>query len=943
VEPSWSRRCNRRGSWVEHGAGCAYAAGVLHGRERERERLAVLLGEARGSIGGALVIRGQPGVGKTALLADLAGRVASDVGPGVQVLRTQGIESESPLPFAALQRLLRPVMPLLGHLPGPQATALRGAFGEADTPTGDRFLVFLATLSLLAEAAEESPVLCIVDDAHWLDEASTAALLFVARRLGPERVAMLFAARDGDVRRFDSGELPELVVGGIDAAAAALLLTDRGGVPVADDVRDRLMRQTGGNPLALVELPGSLSPAQLSGQQPLPVDLPLTQGVQRVFLDRSRRLSAHAQTMLCVAAADDSTRVSVVRRAAELLGVGRDALTEAEESGLLTITGAEIGFRHPLVRSAVYQGAATHVRQQAHRALAQVMTAGQDADRRAWHLAAAVDEPDDEVVAALDDAARRAAARGGFEAASAAFERAAELTSDEQARSTRLLAASINAWLAAQLPRAMRLATTARAGVTDPVVRADLDRLRGRIEFVAGSVPVGVGIWSQAARDVVATDPQRAREIGMIATAGSTFLAEQDRTDLDPAELLASITQDSSTRARCFTHLLTGFHQLNQDGLAAAVVSLRQAVTLGESLSETDLLTNLGIATFHLGDDDGFRRCFSRLLTQARNDGAIGLVLFALPRLALADISAGNWTGAVTHATEAVELSRSTGQHALTAMPLAQLALLAAWRGEDAYDGLLAELDRITVGEPAGILGVLMQDTKRWAQGCRAALTGDAPAALHHFQQMTQPTLTRLAAYDRLDVAARTGHLDTATRWLSELEQFADATDTPYARRVVAYGRGVLASHADSPKVAEEFFARALRAEHGADRPFEQARTHLAYGEFLRRSRRRVDAREQLRSALQTFQDLGAGPWVQRAEQELRASGETARKRDASTSVALTAQETQIASFVAQGLSNREVAATLFLSPRTIDFHLRNVFAKTGITSRGELARINLG
>ena len=357
----------------------------------------------------------------------------------------------------------------------------------------------------------------------------------------------------------------------------------------------------------------------------------------------------------------------------------------------------------------------------------------------------------------------------------------------------------------------MRLASTARAGVTDPVVRADLDRLRGRIEFVAGSVPVGVGIWGQAARDVVATDPQRAREIGMIAAAGSTFLAEQDRTDLDPAELLVSATQDTSTRARCFTHLLTGFHQLNHDGLAARGRFPAAGCHPGENLSETDLLTNLGIATFHLGDDDGFRRCFSRMLTQARNDGAIGLVLFALPRLALADLSGGNWTGAVTHATEAVELARSTGQHALAAMPLAQLALVAALRGDPGYDGLLAELDRVTAGQPAGILGVLMQDTRRWAQGCHAALTGEPAAALHHFEQMTQPTLTRLAAYDRLDVAVRTGHLDTAARWLTELEQFADITDTPHARRVVAYGRALLAAHEDSPAAAEEFFSPGAR------------------------------------------------------------------------------------------------------------------------------------
>ena len=475
---------------------------MLHGRDPERQRLLSLLDDARDSRGGSLVVRGQPGVGKSALLADLVQRAA-----GMQVLRTQGIESESPLPFAALQRLLRPVMRHVGHLPGRQATALRAAFGESDSAVGDRFLVFLATMSLLAEAADESPVLCVIDDAHWLDEASAAALLFVARRLGPERVAMLFAARDGDVRQFDSGELPELVVTGIDSAAAARLLSDQAGVPVADEVRDRLMARTGGNPLALVELPGSLTPAQLAGREPLPAELPLTEGVQRVFLDRSRRLSPEAQSLLCVAAADDSTRVSVVRKAAEILGAGAAALTEAEESGLLSITGTSIDFRHPLVRSAVYQGTATHLRQRAHRALAEVMTSAQDADRRAWHLAAAVDEPDEEVVAALDAAARRAAARGGFEASSAAFERAAELTSDQDARNRRLFEAATNAWLAAQLPRAMRLANTARAGVTDPVVRADLDRLRGRIEFVAGSVPVGVGIWNQAARDVVEVDP----------------------------------------------------------------------------------------------------------------------------------------------------------------------------------------------------------------------------------------------------------------------------------------------------------------------------------------------------------------------------------------------------------------------------------------------------
>ncbi len=915
-----------------------YAVGVLHGRERERERIAVLLDDARGSRGGALVLRGQPGVGKSALLADTVRSADS-----MQVLRTQGIESESPLAFAALQRLLRPAMRHADRLPAPQAGALRAAFGETAVGATDRFLIFLAALSLLAEAAEQAPVLCVIDDAHWLDDASAAALLFVARRLGSERVALLFAAREGDLRRFDSGELPDLLLGGLDVASATRLLAEQTGEPVSADVLDRLMAQTGGNPLALVELPRAMTAAQLSGRQHLPAELPLTEGVQRVFLDRCRWLSAPAQTLLCVAAADDSTRVSVVRRAADLLGAGPAAFAEAEGSGLVRIAGTEIEFRHPLVRSAVYQAATTLERQQAHGALARVMTGVQDADRRAWHLAAAVDEPDENVVAALDQAADRAQGRGGYEAASAALERAAELTRDEKSRTVRLLAAATNAWWGAQLPRAAQLANDAQAGAPDPAVRAELDRLRGRIEFSVGSVPVAIRIWSRAAREVAATDPQLAGEIGMIATAGSTFLPEADRTDLDPDELLlGSTVQDGSARSRCFRSLLIGFHLLNHEGLAAAVPQLREAIILGEDLDETDLLTNLGIATFHLGDDKGFRRGFTRMLNQSRDNGAIGLVLFALPRLALADLSAGNWAGAAANAAEAVQLARSTGQPALAAMPLAQLALCATIRGDEQYESLMAELNQVAAGPLVGILGVLMRDTRLWAQGSREALTGRPAEALQHFEQMTQPTLIRLAAYDRLDMAIRAGHLDTAARWLADLQLFADAVDTPHAHMVVAHGSAVTAVAKNSTVAAEAFFVEALGYPHDAGRPFERARTHLAYGEFLRRSRRRVDAREQLRTALQTFDDLGAAPWARRAEQELRGSGETARKRDASTVLALTAQESQVASFVASGLSNREVATKLFLSPRTIDFHLRNVFAKTGISSRIELTLLEL-
>jgi DNA-binding CsgD family transcriptional regulator len=327
------------------------------------------------------------------------------------------------------------------------------------------------------------------------------------------------------------------------------------------------------------------------------------------------------------------------------------------------------------------------------------------------------------------------------------------------------------------------------------------------------------------------------------------------------------------------------------------------------------------------------------LLAQSRDSGAVGLVLFALPRLALADLAAGQWSSATANATEALHLARSIGQPALTAMPLAELALHAAHRGDDEYDGLLRQLDDVMAGQTnTGILGVLVADTRRWAQGCHDALAAQSASALHHLEHMNQPALMRLADYDRLEAATRVGRPETAAARLAELELFADEVATPRARAIVAYGRALTSDGA----TAEAYFRAALEHQAAAARPFEAARTHLAYGEFLRRARRRVDAREHLRAALNTFEDIGARPWAERARQELRASGESARKRDESTTTNLTAQERQVARFVAGGLSNREVAAQLFLSPRTIDFHLRNVFAKTGVSSRGELARLTL-
>jgi hypothetical protein len=422
------------------------------------------------------VLRGLPGAGKSALLARTADA------PGVQVLHVRGVESESPLPFAALQRLLRPVLPHLGRLPAPQARALLAAFGAADDTETDRFRVFLATLSLLAEAAEHTPVLALVDDAQWLDDVSAAALLFVARRVDDERIAVLFAAREG---QFEA-DLPELVLGGLDPAAAADLLATRAGGPVPPPVAVELVARTGGNPLALVELPDALPAAALAGDDPLPPALPVTAGVERAFLDRARRLPADAQTLLLVAAADDSGHAATVRRAAAALGAGDDALDAAERSGLIAVRDGELELRHPLVRSAVYHAATSRERRQAHRALAAALPGSHDADRRAWHRAAAADGPDEEIAAELEAAADRARTRGGQEAASAALDRAADLSPAGDARARRRYGAAEAAWLAGRPVAARALADAALLDVDDPLLRADVARLRARVEWNTG-------------------------------------------------------------------------------------------------------------------------------------------------------------------------------------------------------------------------------------------------------------------------------------------------------------------------------------------------------------------------------------------------------------------------------------------------------------------------
>jgi DNA-binding CsgD family transcriptional regulator len=793
---------------------------------------------------------------------------------------------------------------------------------------------------LLSEAAEERPVIAVVDDAQWLDAASAEALLFAARRLLADRVALVFGAREGDVRTFHSDGLPELVLGGLDPASASALLAERAGAPVSTEVCTALVAQTGGSPLALTELPAVLSIDQLAGQARLPDPLPLTAGVERTFLDRARRLPAEAQTLLLVAAADDSGQIAAVRRAAAALGAGAQAVEVAERSGLIRVRGLELRFRHPLVRSAIY-GAATLVeQQQVHRVLAESLSG--DLDRRTWHLALATEGLDDDVAADLDAVAGRAQRRGGHEAASAAWERAAELTTEAETRALRLQNAAMSAWLGGQTGQAHALAEDARRYASDPVLRADIDRLRARLEWNVGSAETGQSIVLRAAQDVAPFDKARALEMAMLGTTLATFATEPELA-VDPASFLPALPDDAPTRLRCCRALITGQQHLLEGRMRAAAHTLRWAFNLHQPQpGDVDLLANMGLAAMHLGDDAVVHRNLTGLRDYGRESAAVSVVVFAQARLPMAHVPTGRWDAASASATEAVELARSAGLPSMTALPLAWQTLLAALRGSPDGADALEELERLRARQPIGIVSVVVADLIDWAKGIAATWASDPDTALRHLGRLRHPAVQRLAAVDRLEAASRASEGAAHIRaWTSELEQFAHDTDSAWAAAMAAHGRALVA--ADSDSTPEPHFLEAIAEHARASRPVAQARTKLAYGEFLRRSRRRIDARTQLRTALDVFTEVGARPWADRARQELRASGETARKRDPSTAPQLTPQEQQVASLVSRGHSNADVAAQLFLSRRTVEYHLSNAYQKLGVRSRGDLVRLALG
>src|SRR5215831_18234081 len=649
---------------------------MLYGRDAERAQIGALLEDARASQSGALILQGEPGVGKTALLDDTRERAVD-----MHVLTAHGVESESELPFAGLHQLIGPAIRHVDRVPAPQAVALRVALGLEAGTAHERFLVFAGCLSLLAELADRRPVLCVVDDAQWLDSASAEALLFVARRLDAEGIVMLFGAREGDLGRFDAAGIPSLALEGLDREAASTLLARGAGVDIASSVLDRLVEQAHGNALALIEFPSALTEAQLAGDEPLPETLPLTRQVERIFLERVRRLPDDTQRLLLIAAADDSQHLAVVLAAASGLGDSRSALDTAERAGLVSVHGTRLDFRHPLVRSAVYGAATSSERRAAHGALAAAIRAdGDDADRRAWHLAASVVEPDDAVVRALVEAAARAQGRAGHVAAAKALERAAELSADEVESGRLLVGAARCATIAGVDDHAVRLARQASPLVQETSLRAEIARSLALAQIRRGRPLDAAPLLIDAAREISSSEPAKALDLLLDATHAATDggdFAVQTEICL----LAATVEPPQGDDASAFVFdFLNGLGAIATNDLERGVARLERIVTSAVASHDPRYGVWAALAATLLGEERRAAALFRRSASLARAQGAIGILVYVLGTHALNEFAEQRFDEAELVGVEAAQFARELGAENPLSLLRGLLAGVAAIR-----------------------------------------------------------------------------------------------------------------------------------------------------------------------------------------------------------------------------------------------------------------------
>ena len=887
-----------------------------------------LLDDVRAGRSGALVIRGEPGVGKTALL-----QFALDSGSDLRVARAVGVESEMELAYAALHQLCAPMLDRLEGLPAPQRDALRTVFGLTAGGAPDRFLVGLAALGLLSEVAEEQPLLCVVDDAQWLDRASAQALAFVARRLLAESVGLVFATREPSE---EFGRLPELVVGGLRDGDARKLLGSVLRGPLDERVRERIVAETRGNPLALLELPRGLTHAELAGGFGLPDAVPLSGRIEDSFRRRVEALPDESQRLLLVAAVEPVGEPLSVWRAAERLGIGVHAAAPAAAAGLLEF-GAHIRFRHPLVRSAVYRAASAEERRTVHRALAQATDPKVDPDRHAWHRARAAPGADEDVAAELEQSAGRAQARGGLAAAAAFLERAAALTPDPARRVGRALAAARAKHQAGAPDAALSLLASAEAGPVDELQRARADLLRAQIAFAMSRGSDAPPLLLNAARRLEPLDARLARETyldALIAAVSAHRLASGGGAlEVAEAARAAGYTRSPAQPARAPDLLLDGWVLLITEGYAAATPTLARALSAfrsGESVSKDEEIRWLWFAchtAYELWDDETWHELSIRQVQLARAVGALAELPVALNSLAGASLFAGDFAAAETQVEEAEAVTEVTG-HRLA--PYGRL-LLAAGQGREAAASELIESSMEEVvhrGEGLGLTAI------NWAAALFYNGLGRYADALAAAQKATEhPRDMARVLPELIEAAARSGNPEDAADALERLSETTRTSGSDWGLGIEARS-AALVSEGDA---AEGLYREAIDRLGRTRMRVELARAHLLYGESLRRRRRRLDAREQLRTAHEMFTAMGFEAFADRAARELLATGETARKRTVETERQLTAQEAQIARLARDGLSNPDIGARLFISPRTVEYHLRKVFTKLDISSRKEL------
>ena len=898
---------------------------MLLDRQHERGALDQLVTAVRAGGSRALVVHGDPGMGKTVLLEYLAGQAA-----GCRVVRASGVQSEMELAFAGLQQLCTP---LLGHaerLPTPQQHALRTAFGLVTGPPPDRFFVGLAVLSLLSEAAGERPLICVIDDEQWLDQASRQALGFTARRLGADPVGLVFATRDPGP---ELDGLPELEVDGLrDNDALALLASALTG-SLDLRVRDLIVEETRGNPLAILELPRGLTPAELAGGFGLPSAAPLTARIEQSFTRQLEALPEQTRRLVQLAAADPSGDRSLMWRAARQLGIPFDAEEPAVQAGLAEF-GLRVRFRHPLARAAAYQSAPLADRRRMHAALAEATDPQAAPDRRAWHRAHAAAEPDEEVATELERSAGRAQARGGLAAAAAFLERAVALTADPARRTERALAAARASVQAGAFEKALSLVGAAETGPLDESQGAQADLLRGQIAFASGPGSEAPSLLLKAAGRLEPLNIGQARETYADAWQAAQFAGHlAGAADMLVVSRTARALPPPPHPPQPVDLLLAGLALMVTDGPAAAAPALRQASSAFAStgIPAEELLRwgwLAGVAHWAMWDNGG-RQITARQVQLARDAGALERLPYLLNQMATDAVFGGDFTAATSLIAEARAVCEATGSR-LAPYPA---LMLASFQGREAEAAPLIQsaIEDAAAGGQGGAVTwahwattILFNGLSRYQE----ALTAARHATNHAHVYLSMRVLPEL-----IEAAARTGNTQMASDALDLLAEWTQAGGTEAGLGVEARSRALLSEGG----TAEGYYREAIDRLGSSWLPPQLARAHLVYGEWLRHEDRRADAREQLRAAHDQFTSIGMEAFAERARRELIAAGERLRKRSVETRHQLSPQEEQIARLAVEGHTNPEIAGQLFLSARTVEWHLSKVFGKLGVSSRRQL------